>query len=62
MKTSDSIKHIAEALVAAQKEIRFAIKDLYDAEIKSIAKFIAENYETNTFAKWAYEDTIAHVI
>jgi hypothetical protein len=38
------------------------IKDLYDAEIKSIAKFITENYETNTFAKWAYEDTIAHVI
>ena len=38
------------------------IKDLYDAEIKSIAKFITENYETNTFAKWAYEDTISHVI
>ena len=38
------------------------IKDLYDAEIKIIAKFIAENYETNTFAKWAYEDTISHVI
>ena len=38
------------------------IKDLYDAEIKSIAKFIAENYETNSFAKWAYEDTISHVI
>jgi hypothetical protein len=38
------------------------IKDLYDAEIKKIAKFIAENYETNTFAKWAYEDTISHVI
>ena len=38
------------------------IKDLYDAEIKSIAKFIAENYETNSFAKWAYKDTISHVI
>jgi hypothetical protein len=38
------------------------IKDLYDAEIKSVAKFIAENYETNSFAKWAYEDTISHVI
>jgi len=38
------------------------IKDLYDAEIKKLAKFIAENYETNTFAKWAYEDTISHVI
>ena len=38
------------------------IKDLYDAEIKSIAKFIAENYETNSFAKWAYNDTISHVI
>ena len=38
------------------------IKDVYDAEIKRIAKFIAENYETNTFAKWAYEDTISHVI
>jgi len=38
------------------------IKDLYDAEIKSVAKFIAENYQTNTFAKWAYEDTISHVI
>ncbi len=38
------------------------IKDLYDAEIKRLAKFIAENYETNTFAKWAYEDTISHVI
>jgi hypothetical protein len=38
------------------------IKDLYDAEIKRIAKFIAENYETNSFAKWAYEDTISHVI
>ena len=38
------------------------IKDLYDAEIKSVAKFIAENYETNSFAKWAYEDTMSHVI
>ena len=38
------------------------IKDLYDAEIKSVAKFISENYETNSFAKWAYEDTISHVI
>ena len=38
------------------------IKDVYDAEIKRIAKFIAENYETNSFAKWAYEDTISHVI
>ena len=38
------------------------IKDLYDAEIKILAKFISENYETNTFAKWAYEDTISHVI
>lgn len=38
------------------------IKDLYDAEIKLLAKFIAENYETNSFAKWAYEDTMSHVI
>jgi len=38
------------------------IKDLYDAEIKVIAKFIAENHETNSFAKWAYNDTISHVI
>jgi hypothetical protein len=38
------------------------IKDLYDAEIKILAKFISENYETNSFAKWAYEDTISHVI
>jgi hypothetical protein len=38
------------------------IKDLYDAEIKRLAKFIAENYETNSFAKWAYNDTISHVI
>jgi hypothetical protein len=38
------------------------IKDLYDAEIKILAKFISENYETNTFAKWAYEDTMSHVI
>ena len=38
------------------------IKDVYDAEIKRTAKFIAENYETNSFAKWAYEDTISHVI
>jgi hypothetical protein len=38
------------------------IKDLYDAEIKILAKFISENYETNSFAKWAYEDTMSHVI
>jgi hypothetical protein len=38
------------------------IKDLYDAEIKRLAKFIAENHETNTFARWAYNDTINHVI
>jgi hypothetical protein len=38
------------------------IKDVYDAEIKRLAKFIAENYETNSFAKWAYNDTISHVI
>jgi hypothetical protein len=38
------------------------IKDLYDAEIKTLAKFIAENHETNSFARWAYNDTINHVI
>jgi hypothetical protein len=35
MKTSDSIKHIAEALVAAQKEIRFAVKDSTNPHYKS---------------------------
>jgi len=38
------------------------IKDVYDAEIKRLAKFIAENYERDSFAKWAYNDTISHVI
>jgi hypothetical protein len=38
------------------------IKDVYDAEIKRLAKFIAENHETNSFARWAYEDTMSHVI
>ena len=38
------------------------IKDLYDAEIKRLAKFIAENYERDSFARWAYNDTISHVI
>ena len=38
------------------------IKDVYDAEIKKLAKFIAENYERDNFARWAYNDTISHVI
>jgi hypothetical protein len=38
------------------------IKDVYDAEIKRLAKFIAENYERDSFARWAYNDTISHVI
>jgi len=35
MKTSESIKQIAEALVSAQKEIRFAIKDSTNPHYKS---------------------------
>jgi len=35
MKTSESIKHIAEALVSAQKEIRFAVKDSTNPHYKS---------------------------
>jgi hypothetical protein len=35
MKTSDSIKHIAEALVLAQKEIKFASKDSTNPHFKS---------------------------
>ena len=35
MKTSDSIKAIAEALVLAQKEIRFAVKDSTNPHFKS---------------------------
>jgi phosphomevalonate kinase len=35
MKTSESIKQIAEALVAAQKEIRFAVKDSTNPHYKS---------------------------
>ena len=38
------------------------IKDVYDAEIKRLAKFIAENYERDSFARWSYNDTISHVI
>jgi hypothetical protein len=35
MRTSDSIKAIAEALVSAQKEIRFAVKDSTNPHFKS---------------------------
>ena len=35
MKTSDSIKQIAEALVSAQKEIKFAAKDSTNPHFKS---------------------------
>ena len=35
MKTSDSIKQIAEALVSAQKEIKFAVKDSTNPHYKS---------------------------
>ena len=35
MKTSESIKHIAEALVSAQKEIKFATKDSTNPHFKS---------------------------
>ena len=35
MKTSDSIKQIAEALVSAQKEIKFAVKDSTNPHFKS---------------------------
>jgi phosphomevalonate kinase len=35
MKTSDSIKQIAEALVSAQKEIKFAVKDSNNPHYKS---------------------------
>ena len=35
MKTSESIKHIAEALVFAQKEIKFATKDSTNPHFKS---------------------------
>lgn len=35
MKTSDSIKQIAEALVSAQKQIKFAVKDSTNPHFKS---------------------------
>ena len=41
MKTSESVKQIAEALVLAQKEIRFAVKDANNPHYK--AKFASLN-------------------
>jgi hypothetical protein len=38
------------------------IRDLYDAEIKNIARFIAEQHKHNNFAKWAYDETIKNII
>lgn len=38
------------------------IRDLYDNEIESVARFIAEHYKDNNFAKWAYEETIKNII
>lgn len=38
------------------------IKDLYDAEIKTLAKFIATHHETNSFARRIYLETMANVI
>jgi hypothetical protein len=59
VEVQNQVKNI---LYDAQDDKLGRIKDVYDAEIKRTAKFIAENYETNSFAKWAYEDTISHVI
>jgi len=38
------------------------IRDLYDAEIEGLARFIAEHHKDNNFARWAYEETIKHII
>jgi hypothetical protein len=38
------------------------IRDLYDAEIKGLARFIAENYKDNNFARWAYDETMKNII
>jgi hypothetical protein len=38
------------------------IRDLYDAEIEGLARFIAEHHKDNNFAKWAYEETMKHII
>lgn len=38
------------------------IKDLYDTEIKSLAKFIVDYKDENNFARWAYAEAISNVI
>jgi|TARA_R110000822_G_scaffold189024_2_gene328047 hypothetical protein len=38
------------------------IRDLYDAEIEGLARFIAEHHRDNNFARWAYEETMKHII
>jgi hypothetical protein len=57
MKTSDSIKQIAEALVSAQKEIKFAVKDANNPHYK--AKFASLNSVIDSVKKPLNDNGIA---
>jgi hypothetical protein len=57
MKTSESIKQIAEALVSAQKEIRFAVKDANNPHYK--AKFASLNSVIDAVKKPLNDNGIA---
>lgn len=55
----DEIKSI---LYDTQDDKLGRIRDLFDAEIYGISKFIAEHHKDNNFARWAYEETIKNIV
>lgn len=54
--------HIKNILYDSEDDKLGRIKDLYDAEIKRIAEYIADNHQNNNFARWAYEETMKYII
>lgn len=62
-KTSDLLVNQIKLILYDSEDDKLGrIRDLYDNEIESLSRFIAEHHKDNNFARWAYEDAINNII
>jgi hypothetical protein len=61
-KNNDLQDQIKCILYDTQDDKLGRIRDLFDIEIYTISKFIAEHHKDNNFARWAYEETIKNIV
>lgn len=62
-KTSDLlVEQIKNILYDSEDDKAGRIRDLYDYEIESLSRFIAEHHKDNNFARWAYDEVMNNII